>query len=163
MNQQLTQASLNPQIQTGAVCRNDFRPAPIEPSWIIDGNPTARSVALTRGKDGKFASGLWECTAGRFKYIFPDDEVVHILEGEVHLREENGAEHLLRPGDTAYFPQGLTSYWTIPQYLKKFAIFHTPTRSLSQRILGKIKKLVKRTGTEETNTSVLGGEPLFSS
>ncbi len=156
MYHQTNASSPEAQIQTGSITRDDFRPAPIEPTWIMEGTPTARSVPLTRGTDGKFASGLWECTAGRFKYIFPDDEIVHILEGEVHIREENGAEHHLRPGDTAHFPQGLTAYWTIPVYLKKFAIFHTPTRSLPERIIGKVKKLTSRTSAEDPKASVLG-------
>ena len=138
--------SLNPnapQIQTGSVSRKDFRPSPIEPSWILEGNPTARSVPLASNSSDDFSCGLWECTAGKFKYIFPVNEIVQILEGEVFI-EEDGAEYRLRAGETAHFPQGLTTYWTVPRYVKKFAVFHTPNRSLMRKITGKIKMIAQQ-------------------
>ena len=135
--------SNSPLIQTGSIARNDFKPSPIEPSWIMEGNPTARSVSLAKANDKNFSCGLWECTAGKFKYIFPEDEIVHILEGEVFIQEE-GAEHTLRAGDTAYFPEGLITVWTVPIYIKKFAIFRSVSQPLSVKIISRLKKILKR-------------------
>ena len=131
-----------PVIQTGSTARMDFGPTPLDPSWIIDGNPAARSIPLTRAADGDFSCGLWDCQAGKFKFIYACDELVHILEGEV-IVEENGATHTLRAGDVALFPEGLVTYWTVPKYVKKFAIFRSASEPVSLKIYRKLKKLFK--------------------
>jgi len=134
--------TITPLIQTGATSRNDLQPSPIDPGWIMEGNPVARALTLALAEDGNFSCGLWDCTAGKFKYIFYTEEIVHILEGEVIVRED-GAEHTLRAGDTALFPKGLTAYWTVPAYVKKFAVHRTVPKSLPEKIWARIKKLIK--------------------
>ncbi len=131
-----------PMMQTGNTARNDLQSSPIDPAWITEGTPTARALTLALAEDGNFSCGLWDCTAGKFKYIYYTDEIVHILEGEAIIREE-GREHILHVGDTVFFPKGLTAYWTIPNYVKKFAIHRVVPRSLVMRILSKLKKIIK--------------------
>lgn len=99
---------------------------PIHPADIESGNPIARSLALTHSPDDRLMSGLWECTAGRFKRTCGVDEIVFILEGEATVREETGAVHDLRPGDVAYFPLGLELRWDIPHYVRKFFVIRNP-------------------------------------
>jgi len=53
--------------------------APITASDVIDGNPQARSAALSSTPGDGMAVGVWECTAGRF-----------------HWRYENSPHELLR-------------------------------------------------------------------
>jgi uncharacterized cupin superfamily protein len=130
-------------IQHGSTAASAFRPCPIEPSWIVDGNPVARSLCLTRSHDGQFSSGLWDCTAGKFHFTYFCDEIVHILEGEV-IVEEAGKIHVLRAGDVALFPQGLTALWTVPKYVRKFAIFRSVKRALLTRIVLKFCRTAKR-------------------
>lgn len=120
--------------------RREFRPAPLEPTWILEGNPVARSLPLAASQDGQFSCGQWDCTAGRFQFIYYCDEIVHILEGEVTV-EGDGKKQTLRPGDVALFQQGLVTYWTVPNYVRKFAIFRSKHRSLLRRIGSKIKRI----------------------
>jgi uncharacterized cupin superfamily protein len=81
---------------------------------------------LVQSADKLISSGLWECTAGEFRWTFGWDEFVYILEGEVTIREEGGATHTLRPGDFAHFPLGLTTHWHVPKYVKKVFTLRTP-------------------------------------
>jgi uncharacterized cupin superfamily protein len=101
---------------------------PIEPSWIEEGAPVARCVTLTKSPDERLSSGMWECSAGRFKWTFWLDEIVHILDGEVTIREEGdgGAVYTLRCGDIAYFPLGLTVHWDVPRFVRKFFVVRAP-------------------------------------
>jgi uncharacterized cupin superfamily protein len=69
---------------------------------------------------------LWDCSAGAFRWTFGWDEFIHVLEGEVTIREEGGATHTLRSGDTAHFPRGLTTHWRVPQYVRKAFTIRTP-------------------------------------
>ena len=99
---------------------------PIDPAWIQEGTPTARGTVLTQSKDKLLSSGFWSCTAGKFKWVFSWDEFVHILEGEVTIREEGGTAHTLKAGDVAHFPRGLTTHWHVPKFVRKFFTLRTP-------------------------------------
>ena len=100
----------------------DLEPAPIEPSWILEGAPIARLKVLHAASDQRYVVALWDCTAGRFRWHFNADEVVHILDGEVSVTDEDGGERILRPGDTALFPKGSTNVWHVPRYVRKMAV-----------------------------------------
>ncbi|MEK6260962.1 MAG: cupin domain-containing protein [Planctomycetota bacterium] len=127
-------------MQTGTIARTDLQPAPLKPTWILADNPSARALTLGEAADGNFLFALWDCTAGQFKFIHRCDEFVHILEGEVTIRAADTELHL-RPGDVAFFPQGLTTYWTVHGYVKKLAIFRSAPRGWLARIAGKVKRV----------------------
>jgi uncharacterized cupin superfamily protein len=125
--------------RSGSIDRSDLQPAPLRPSWIIDGDPTARSLPLGESADGDFSFGLWDCTAGQFEFLHRSDEFVHILEGEVTVSVA-GTELHLGPGDVAYFPQGLTTYWNVHEYVKKLAVFRSVKRGLLSRVVEKLRR-----------------------
>ena len=131
-----------PCIQTGSTHETNLKPSPLNPEWIHNGQPIARSLALTGSGDGLFTAGLWECTPGEFKFIYACDEVVHILEGEVTIREPGG-EYTLAAGAVAYFPKGLVAEWTVHKHVKKFCVFHSAPQNLCGRIVAKIKRLLR--------------------
>ena len=115
-----------PAIQTAHTRRSELPAMPIEPSWVLEGTPTARGTVLMQSLDTCVSSGLWECTAGKFQWVFGWDEFVHVLEGEVTIREEGGESHTLRAGDLAHFPLGLKTYWHVPKFVRKFFTLRTP-------------------------------------
>jgi len=130
-------------LQTGKVVRTDLRPAPLDSSWIISGTPQARSLPLGESADGDFSFGLWDCTAGEFQFQHRSDEFVHILEGEATIRARQ-MEICLRPGDVAFFPKGLITYWTIPDYVKKLATFRSVQASWARRIISLMFRPIAR-------------------
>ena len=132
-----------PLIQTGSVYQADLRPAPINPDWILSGNPIARATTLAIARDRTLSCAVWECHAGSFKWVFGLDEIIQILEGEVVIEEQNAGRkvHTLRAGDTAFFPDGLTTHWTVSKYVKKFAIHRTIPRSIIWRLKRKMRHL----------------------
>jgi uncharacterized cupin superfamily protein len=121
--------------------RTDLAPMPIEPSWIKAGTPVARAIELSRSPDSLLTAGLWDCTAGTFTWIFSTDEIVHILEGEVRVRDGD-TTYVLGPGSVAYFPRGLETVWEVPHYVKKSFIHRVPSRPLLQRIAAAVKSRV---------------------
>ncbi len=104
----------------------DMKPAPIEPGWIISGDPQARAGAHSKAEDQCAATGVWDCTAGTFRWFFGWDETVVILEGEVHVTAEDGTQRLLRAGDIAYFKGGTWATWRIDTYVRKIAFLRKP-------------------------------------
>jgi hypothetical protein len=104
----------------------EMRPSPIEPSWIIAGDPVARLAEHSRGQDDAAVTALWDCTSGEFRWHFGWDETVMITEGEVHITADDGTERLLRAGDIAYFAGGTWATWRIDRYVKKIAFCRKP-------------------------------------
>jgi hypothetical protein len=100
----------------------DLASAPIPPDWVRSGTPEARSSQLARSSDRASSVMAWSCTAGRFNWQYSVDETVHIIEGEVFVTDENGREHRLGPGDSAFFPAGSSSAWYVPVYVRKVAV-----------------------------------------
>lgn len=100
----------------------ELAPAPIPQDWIRSGTPEARSHQLARSRDRASSVMAWSCTAGRFTWQYTIDETVHIIEGEVFVTDENGREHRLGPGDSAFFPAGSRSTWHVPVFVRKVAV-----------------------------------------
>jgi uncharacterized protein len=128
--------------------RTDLLPLPIDPSWIKEGTPIARSVTLSKSPDTLLTAGLWDCTAGTFTWIFRRDEIVHVLEGEVRVHVGNTTQVLV-PGSVAYFPRGLETVWEVRTYVKKAFVLRAPQATFFSRaasaVKGRIAALVRRT------------------
>jgi uncharacterized protein len=123
---------------TFETARTDLLPLPIDPSWIKEGAPVARSVTLSKSPDSLLTAGLWDCTAGTFTWIFGRDEIVHILEGEVRVHD--GTKTLvLVPGSVTYFPRGLETVWEVRTYVKRAFVLRAPAASALSQVAVKVK------------------------
>lgn len=100
-------------------------PAPIDPDWILEGEPQARVAQIAEGSDAGATMAVWDCTAGRFNWYFGCEEAVFILEGSVTVTGPDGDIRELTAGDTAYFPAYAWFEWHVPSYVRKVAFCHT--------------------------------------
>jgi uncharacterized cupin superfamily protein len=121
--------------------RSDLGPEPINPDWILEGNPVARASRFSESPDGKLITGMWDCTAGKFRWIYWFDEIVHILEGEVRV-DDGRRVHVLVPGSTAYFPSRLATVWEVPKYVKKMFVLREPYVGPVSKVLLAVKRRV---------------------
>jgi uncharacterized cupin superfamily protein len=111
------------------VLRHDahgLAPAPIPRAWILEGSPVARNKYLAGSTDQRATTFMWDCTAGRFNWLYDDDEVIHVLEGSAIIEDASGERRQLQAGDTVLFPAGSQYQWTVPKYIRKLAFSHTP-------------------------------------
>ncbi|SPB17111.1 cupin [Caballeronia novacaledonica] len=95
---------------------------PIDPAWILEGNPVARSGRWSQSLDTTTTSWVWDCTAGRFNWYFEEDETIYVIEGEVIITAEGQEPRMLRAGHAALFYAGTRSEWYVPRYVRKHAI-----------------------------------------
>lgn len=102
--------------------RDDWQDCPIDPSWILEGAPRARIVALASGADGFATTALWDCTPGTFRWQFHWDETVHVMEGVVAVTMPDGSEHVLEAGSVAFFPGGSHAVWRVVEPVRKLAV-----------------------------------------
>jgi uncharacterized cupin superfamily protein len=137
----------NAAILTADVRRRDLAEAPITAAHVVTGAPVARGVRLTASDDGLVSTHLWDCTAGTFHWYFGVDEVVHILDGEVHVTGDDGNTVILRTGDVGHFPLHSHSVWHVPEYVRKLAVHraHAPA-PLPVRAARKLARAVRSRG-----------------
>ena len=115
-----------------------LKPSPINPDWILEGEPVARNAVLSRSDDTTACTIFWDCTAGKFNWHYSFDETVHILEGSVIVSSENSPPKRLEAGDVAFFPVGTTAHWHVETYVRKVAFCR---RVLPRQALPVIKAL----------------------
>ncbi|GEO83694.1 cupin domain-containing protein [Ciceribacter naphthalenivorans] len=118
-----------PALVVGHKEKLDLKPAPINPAWVIQGQPWARAANHSEADDRAAATAVWDCTAGEFRWFFRWDETVVIEEGSVLVTAEDGTQRLLTKGDIAYFRGGTWATWRIDNYVRKIAFFRRPLPS----------------------------------
>src|SRR5262245_7460213 len=90
---------------------------------IVEGSAAAGGLFTAATADKQVTAGFWSCGVGRYRFYFGYDEFVYVIRGEVHVSEEGSDHtHVLREGDTAHFPQGVTTIWTVTRALTKYFV-----------------------------------------
>jgi uncharacterized cupin superfamily protein len=100
---------------------------------ILEGQPSAGGRFTAESADRKACAGFWSCDVGRYAFYFGYDEFIYVVRGEVAVTElgEHGEPDpdttcVLGPGDTAHFPQGVTTIWEVRQPLMKYFVAREP-------------------------------------
>lgn len=128
----------------------ELRPAPINPDWILEGNPTARNSELSRSRDGTATTLIWDCTPGKFEWHYNTDETIHILQGSIVLDDGNGPPRRLGTGDVVFFPAGAVVKWHVEQHVRKLAFFRRTLPApiaFVMRSIRKVRRLLRSGGS----------------
>ncbi len=95
----------------------------LPPHEILDGVPDARGLFTAESADGGASAGFWGCDVGRYEFAFDYDEFVYLIAGEVTVTQVGSDRHwTLRAGDTAHFPQGITTIWEVTRRITKYFV-----------------------------------------
>ena len=124
-------------------------PRPIEPSWIIEGNPTAEWCVLAKSADGLASTMVWECSKGKFNWYYDFDETILILEGSILLESDTMRPTRYGPGDVIFFRNGAHARWHIEDRVRKLAFCRTTQPflfSFALRAFNKIKRTLMPSG-----------------
>jgi uncharacterized protein len=123
----------------------DLTPRPIEPSWILEGNPQATSSILSQSTDGLALTIVWHCTEGKFNWFYDFDETILILEGSIVLESDGMPPTRYSAGDVIFFKDGAHAKWHVEGRVRKLA-FCRKTQpvwlGLALRVFLKLKKIV---------------------
>jgi uncharacterized cupin superfamily protein len=122
---------------------SNLTPSPIEPSWIIEGSPVAKSTVLSKSTDGLAWTMVWECSEGKFDWYYDLDETILILEGSIVLENDTMSSTRYSPGDVILFKHGAHAKWHVEGRVKKLAFFRKTQPvllALALRVFSKIKR-----------------------
>jgi uncharacterized cupin superfamily protein len=117
-------------IETASLVVN-LTPRPIEPSWIIEGNPLAQCCVLSQSADGLATTMIWRCTEGKFNWYYDFDETILILEGSIVLESDTMPPTRYGAGDVVFFRDGAHAKWHVEGHVKKLAFCRRPSRFCS--------------------------------
>lgn len=126
-----------------SVTNVDLKPSPIEPSWIIEGNPVAENAVLSRSADGTATTIVWRCTEGKFNWHYDFDETIYILEGAIVLESADMKPTRFGPGDVVFFKNGAHARWHVDGHVKKLAFCRQTQPAfigLGLKIVAKLKR-----------------------
>src|ERR1700709_1355136 len=116
---------------------------PIEPSWIIDGNPVAQSAMLSKSADGLASTMVWQCTEGRFNWYYDFDETILILDGSIVLQNDTMPPTRYGAGHVIFSKDGAHARWHVEGHVRKLAFCRTTQPILlgfALRVVSKIKR-----------------------
>ena len=134
-----------------------LRPAPIEPSWIISGNPVATNAPLSTSADGMSTTVVWECTEGQFEWHYDFDETIHFLEGAVLIEGDGLPPTRFLPGDVLFFKKGAVARWTVESKVRKLAFCRKTVPALlglSLRVFNKLYRVLFARGARSGSSLV---------
>ena len=137
-----------PLIEPGR-CDVDLKLSPIEPSWIIEGNPEARSHLLSTSADRAAMTVIWSCTEGKFNWYYDVDETIMILEGSIVLESDSMPPRRYGPGDVIFFRHGAHAKWHVEGYVKKVAFLRRPNPigfGFALRAVNRLKRTFSKPG-----------------
>ena len=138
-------------IETGNLVVN-LTPRPIEPSWIIEGNPVAQGCVLSQSADALASTMVWQCSEGKFNWYYDFDETILILEGSIVLENDGMRPTRYGPGDVIFFKDGAHAKWHVEGHVKKLAFCRTTQPVLlgfALRVVAKLKRILLPPGERE--------------
>ena len=146
-------------IETAHTASN-LTPSPIEPSWIIEGNPVAQSCLLSKSEDGQAWTVVWQCSKGKFDWHYDIDETILILEGSIVLESDAMAPTRYSPGDVIFFREGAHAKWHVESKVRKLAFCRKTQPILlgfASRVFSKIKRTLMPARKRKADSLVSSG------
>ena len=98
--------------------------APITPAKVEAGEPVAWTENFYTSDDGKYFTGLWGSSPGKWRMTYSEEETCTLLEGVVVLTGKDGVAHTYHAGDSFVIPRGFDGTWETVETCKKvYAIY----------------------------------------
>jgi hypothetical protein len=138
----------------------NLTPRPIEPSWIIEGNPVAQWCVLSKSADGLASTMVWQCTEGKFNWYYDFDETILILEGSIVLENDTMKPTRYGVGDVIFFKNGAHARWHVEGHVRKLAFCRTTQPALlglAVRVVNKFKRTLLSSGKRQTASLASSG------
>ena len=74
--------------------------------------------------DDKFFAGEWGAEVGCWRVQYTENEYFHILSGKSIIRDDDGNELELNPGDKVCVPAGFTGEWEVIEPTQKIYVVY---------------------------------------
>jgi uncharacterized cupin superfamily protein len=107
-----------------AVKLEDTEWKPVDPNKLIEGFPQTTYKILHAHPGKEFYTGIYECTPGKWKVIYEEEEFCTLVEGHAVLTSEEGLVQEYKAPDSFVIPAGFKGTWEAVTHVRKlFAIY----------------------------------------
>ena len=96
---------------------------PTPPEKCLKGSPEQNATTHFE-VDDKFFAGEWGAEVGCWKVSYTENEYFHILSGKAVLRDLEGNEIELNPGDKLCVPAGFEGEWEVIEPTQKIFVIY---------------------------------------
>jgi len=93
---------------------------------IVAGEPNATVTTTYSSADGRFATGTWTCTPGRWRVAYDEEEYCRIITGRGAVIDANGVSRSICAGDEFVIPAGFTGEWEVDEVMAKIWVVMLP-------------------------------------
>ncbi len=97
---------------------------PVAPEKIISGQPHHAVQVLYTSKTEELMAGIYECTSGKWKASYTEDEFITLLEGHLRLIHDNGAVQEFKAPDSFLIPSGFSGVWEAVSKIRKIFVIY---------------------------------------
>lgn len=98
----------------------------VDGTRVIEGTPRSASKILYTSPDEKFCTGLYACSAGKWRVSYTENEFCTLLEGSVTMTCENGASQTFTAPASFLIPEGFNGIWEPHGHLLKIFVVYEP-------------------------------------
>ncbi len=92
---------------------------------LVRGEPVQEAVTHFAADD-RFFAGEWGAGVGCWRVSYTENEYFRILEGRSVLRDRQGNELQLGPGDQVCIPAGFEGEWEVLEPTRKVFVIYEP-------------------------------------
>mgnify|MGYP001335441289 CR=1 FL=1 len=100
----------------------DFEP--VDAAKVIEGNPQQAFRVTYTSASGDFCTGIYACTAGKWRVSYTEDEFCTLTKGTVRLTNAAGEAQEFTAPDSFLIPSGFNGTWeAVGDVQKNFVIY----------------------------------------
>ena|SRR6218665_170874 len=112
-----------------------FSPAPlshaersaIDAAKVVSGTPDHAFDVTYTSQSGEMSAGVYECSAGKWRVSYSEDEFCTLTEGTVRLTDDNGKTEEFRAPESFLIPAGFSGTWEAVTPVRKFFVIYEKT------------------------------------
>jgi uncharacterized cupin superfamily protein len=94
------------------------------PSRIVAGRPDTRGLNAFSSAHGAFSAGIWECSPGKWRVHYAEDELSVLLSGRLVVTDSAGAQRTFAAGDAFVVPAGFVGTVEIVETVRRIFAAH---------------------------------------
>ena len=100
----------------------DFEP--VDAAKVIEGTPRQAFRVTYTSASGDFCTGIYACTAGKWRVSYSEDEFCTLTKGTVRLTNAAGDTQEFKAPDSFLIPSGFAGTWeAVGDVQKNFVIY----------------------------------------
>ncbi len=96
----------------------------VAPEKVVTGQPQSAYKVLYTSTSEDFTTGIYECTAGKWKTSYTEDEFCTLIEGKLRMTSDTGEVQEFQAPDSFLIPSGYSGLWEPLTKLRKFFVIY---------------------------------------